>query len=72
MTVCVRQASDTVHVAVANPLPPGSQHVAGPAGHGLAGLAERIRLLGGTLTAGMTDGSTWALQAELPLTSPRP
>lgn len=39
---------------------------AGPSGHGLVGLRERVRLLGGRLEAGPV-GPGWRLQAELPL-----
>jgi signal transduction histidine kinase len=37
------------------------------AGRGLAGLSERIRLLGGRLTAGPTDFGGYALKATIPL-----
>ena len=37
-------------------------------GYGLTGMAERLRLLNGTLLAGLRDGE-WAVTAELPLAS---
>jgi signal transduction histidine kinase len=37
------------------------------AGRGLAGLSERIRLLGGRLSAGATDSGGYALKATIPL-----
>jgi signal transduction histidine kinase len=47
----------------------GSGHGAGLAtvdgGYGLTGMRERLRLLGGTLTAGR-DGSDWVVVAEVP------
>ncbi|GAB2482740.1 sensor histidine kinase [Nocardiopsis aegyptia] len=39
-------------------------------GHGLVGMAERVRLLGGDLTAGPGDhGHGWTVRARLPLTA---
>ncbi|ROT31603.1 two-component sensor histidine kinase [Micromonospora sp. HM5-17] len=38
-----------------------------PSGHGLAGMRERVRLLGGTLRAGPTDAGGWRLSARLPI-----
>ncbi|MDG4789609.1 histidine kinase [Micromonospora sp. WMMD1102] len=38
-----------------------------PSGHGLAGMRERVRLLGGTLLAGPTGGGGWRLAAHLPI-----
>lgn len=35
-------------------------------GYGLIGMAERARLLGGTLTAGPASGGGWLVEAELP------
>ncbi|MGI5148922.1 sensor histidine kinase [Plantactinospora sp. CA-294935] len=39
---------------------------AGPAGHGLTGMRERVRLLGGRLRAGPTDDQGYAVTAHLP------
>ncbi|GIG92891.1 sensor histidine kinase [Plantactinospora endophytica] len=39
---------------------------AGPAGHGLTGMRERARLLGGRLRAGPTDNQGYAVTAHLP------
>ena len=36
-------------------------------GHGLTGMAERVRLYGGDLQAGPADGG-WRVSARLPLT----
>ncbi|MBE1484783.1 sensor histidine kinase [Plantactinospora soyae] len=38
-----------------------------PSGHGLAGMRERVRLLGGTLLAGPTGSGGWRLAAHLPI-----
>ncbi|MEO3741950.1 histidine kinase [Plantactinospora sp. B5E13] len=38
-----------------------------PSGHGLAGMRERVRLLGGTLRAGPTSAGGWRLSAHLPI-----
>ncbi|WP_203857440.1 sensor histidine kinase [Plantactinospora mayteni] len=38
-----------------------------PSGHGLAGMRERVRLLGGTLLAGPTGSGGWRLAAYLPI-----
>jgi signal transduction histidine kinase len=47
----------------------GCGNLAGGAGLGLAGLSERIRLLGGQLTAGAAPGGGYALRATIPLES---
>ena len=38
------------------------------AGHGIAGMAERVRLLGGTLAAGDAPGGGFTVEARIPLT----
>lgn len=58
--------ADHVELTVTNPVP--DQPDAGPSGgHGLTGLTERVRALGGTLTAGVQDGR-FVLAATVPLT----
>ncbi|MEV5463057.1 histidine kinase, partial [Streptomyces cellulosae] len=66
--VRIAVAGGDLEITVANP-------VTGPAdsrpggGHGLRGIADRARLLGGTMTAGPA-GRTWRLYVRLPLKSP--
>lgn len=36
-------------------------------GRGIAGLRERVRVFGGSLSAGPADGGGWMLRAELPV-----
>ncbi|WTQ63096.1 histidine kinase (plasmid) [Streptomyces sp. NBC_00158] len=55
-------------VEVTNPAP-GTRPAAtahGPAGQGLAGLAERVALAGGHLEYGPTGGGGWGITARLP------
>ena len=41
-------------------------------GHGLIGIRERVRLYGGEMTAGTTNGGGFTLSTRLPLTPERP
>ncbi|MGW0537696.1 sensor histidine kinase [Streptomyces sp. NPDC003032] len=53
-------------VTAENPLPPHSPAPRPGGGHGLRGIADRARLLGGTASAGPADGD-WRLDVRLPL-----
>ncbi|MEU7643783.1 sensor histidine kinase [Streptomyces huasconensis] len=53
-------------VTAVNPLPPRSPASRPGGGHGLRGVADRARLLGGTASAGPVDGA-WRLDVRLPL-----
>jgi signal transduction histidine kinase len=46
---------------------PGPSGAARPAGHGLAGMPERVTVLGGSLDAGPRAEGGFAVQARLPL-----
>jgi signal transduction histidine kinase len=41
-------------------------------GHGLIGIRERVKLYGGEMTAGTTNGGRFTLSTRLPLTPDRP
>ncbi|WP_188836404.1 sensor histidine kinase [Flexivirga endophytica] len=59
-------------VVVANepsPEPPESPLEEGDTGHGLVGMRERVRLVGGTLEAGALPDGGFRVRAELPLTA---
>ncbi|MFI6871885.1 sensor histidine kinase [Streptomyces sp. NPDC050400] len=64
---------DALRVTAENALP---AHPVAPAraggGHGLSGVADRARLLGGSATAGADDSGVWRLDVRLPLTGPAP
>ncbi len=63
-TVTIEVSDDTVLVQVANL--PGRGGAARRTGSGLAGLAERVRLLGGTCEAGPGPDGRWLVTATLP------
>lgn len=68
VAVRIATAAGRLEITVENPL------VTVPAprpggGHGLRGIADRVRLLGGTAEAGPT-GTAWRLHVRLPLTTP--
>ncbi|MFE3458344.1 sensor histidine kinase [Nocardiopsis aegyptia] len=64
----VTVAADELRLRVHDDGRGGAPPVGG--GHGLVGMAERVRLLGGDLTAGPGDhGHGWTVRARLPLTA---
>ena len=68
VAVCVCSQADELRLLIRND--PGLQPNLEPrptAGHGLAGIAERLRLFGGTLRAGPNDRGGFELIATLPL-----
>jgi signal transduction histidine kinase len=69
VAVCVGYDADTVTLQVTNgPGIPAGQRAGGHRpGHGLAGMRERVELLGGSLSAGPTPGGGFAVSAMLPL-----
>jgi signal transduction histidine kinase len=65
--IIVRTTGETATIQVADnggPTPTGHPRLGGL---GIAGLAERIRLLGGTMEAGPCPSAGWCLRAVLPL-----
>ncbi|WUI03268.1 histidine kinase [Spirillospora sp. NBC_00431] len=58
--------SATITVTVTNDPPPGGPPLLPSGGHGLTGLTERVRLLGGTLHAGPTPAGGFTVTAHLP------
>lgn len=66
----VSTTTNALRVQVVSPLPEGGTPPTGGRGLGLTGLAERVRLLGGTSSAG-PEGRLWVLMAELPRSSVR-
>ncbi|MET9764007.1 histidine kinase [Streptomyces sp. NPDC006372] len=64
--VRVAAADGQLEIAVENPLNGAASSRPG-GGHGLRGIADRVRLLGGTATAGPTADRTWRLHVLLPM-----
>lgn len=70
--VTVSADDDRLEVRVVNQPPPGPPAApveVGDTGHGLVGMRERVRLVGGTLEAGPTADGGFHVMAELPLTA---
>ncbi|GAB3059667.1 sensor histidine kinase [Micromonospora schwarzwaldensis] len=67
VTVTVDRNPEGVSVEVVDDAPPAPARVAHRGGYGLVGMRERVRTLGGTLTAGPRDGRGWSVRATLPL-----
>ena len=67
--VSVQQTDDAVTIEVTNDGRVDPVHRAGPsrAGHGLAGMQERVATVGGELDAGPRSGGGFRVRARLPL-----
>ncbi|WP_433357104.1 sensor histidine kinase [Microtetraspora malaysiensis] len=66
ITVRLDYRAETVRLVVRNGTgPAGGDRAARPEGYGLAGMRERLALVGGRLTAGESDGG-WQVVAEVP------
>lgn len=68
-TVAFRWEADELALEVTSAVDEGNVKPAASAGHGLAGMAERAALAGGTLTAEPHDGS-FMVSATIPATQP--
>jgi signal transduction histidine kinase len=71
-SLTVRRERERVTVEVTNAL--GSEtrgEASAGAGHGLAGMRERVRIFGGEFEAGAADGS-FVVRASLPIAEPQP
>jgi signal transduction histidine kinase len=66
-TLRVRSHQEELMIDVINPRAAGDAGRSG--GHGIDGMRERVRLLGGTLSAG-PDGELWRVTARLPVGRP--
>lgn len=71
VTVTVSHADEHVEVRVTNTAAPSPENAA-QGGRGLAGLAERVRLVGGTLTAAPRSTGGFSVLARIPQAGGRP
>jgi signal transduction histidine kinase len=72
VTVTITKAKDHLLLSIVNdkptgPLPASLDPDRRALGHGITGMRERVRLVGGTLHTGPTVSGGWEVQAELPL-----
>jgi signal transduction histidine kinase len=65
VSVRVRRTATDLQLEVISPLSTTAGGRRRPGGHGLQGVRERARLLGGSVEAGPEDDS-WILRADLP------
>ena len=70
--VTVRYAPDEVGIEVHDDGTGATPNDGHGHGHGLIGIRERVRLYGGEMTAGTTNGGGFTLSTRLPLTPERP
>ena len=68
--VAVRVTGDALDLDISDPGPARATARVAPAGHGLTGLDERARLVGGTVTHG-ADGDGFRVHATLPVGADR-
>ncbi|MFE6151668.1 sensor histidine kinase [Streptomyces sp. NPDC057889] len=66
LTLRLARDGDDLLITAENPLPPHPPRTRPGGGHGLRGVADRARLLGGTTEAGPERGS-WRVTVRLPL-----
>ncbi|WP_246080370.1 sensor histidine kinase [Nonomuraea mesophila] len=65
--VSVTPSGDGLSVEIRNGRPPADMERLPSSGRGLAGMRERVRALGGTLSAGPDGDGGWLLAARLPV-----
>jgi signal transduction histidine kinase len=63
----VGDGGGSVSILVRNGRPAGAPMDLPGSGAGLVGLAERVRLLGGTIHSGPTPDGGWELRAAVPI-----
>jgi signal transduction histidine kinase len=66
----IERDEDELRTVVTSAVGPGRGGESG--GHGLIGMAERVRVYGGELEAGPAEPGTWAVRASIPLGEPEP
>ncbi|MFI5586333.1 hypothetical protein ACIA5G_14925 [Amycolatopsis sp. NPDC051758] len=66
VSVSARIVADDLVLGVRNDGVPASP-LPSPGEFGIIGMAERLAMLGGSLTAGRESGSRWRVEARLPL-----
>ncbi|MEU4995564.1 histidine kinase [Streptomyces sp. NPDC021622] len=69
VTLRIALEGTDLEILAQNPLPAAGATSRPGGGHGLRGITDRARLLGGTAEAGPVDG-TWRLRVRLPLKGP--
>ncbi|MEV6842402.1 ATP-binding protein [Actinoplanes sp. NPDC051411] len=69
VTVTVDHRDRDTRIEIVNEAPGSAGPVGGAGGQGLIGLDERVRLVGGSFTAGPSEGG-WKVTALLPLSGP--
>lgn len=66
-TVRIAMTDDELQIEVTDDGSAVSRRTDPARGHGLRGMIERARTLGGNVSAGPMDGSGWRVRATLPL-----
>ncbi|MEV0322213.1 sensor histidine kinase [Streptomyces sp. NPDC050658] len=69
LTLRIALAGTDLEIVAENPLPAAAPASRAGGGHGLRGITDRARLLGGSAEAGPVDGD-WRLAVRLPLKGP--
>ncbi|MGW6060238.1 sensor histidine kinase [Streptomyces sp. NPDC055189] len=69
LTLRIALEGTALEILAENPLPRGAPASRPGGGHGLRGITDRARLLGGTVRAGPADG-VWRVDVRLPLKGP--